>query len=306
MAQTGCRFDGCDKPARRAGYCNGHYAQITRGKPLKPLEKRSKRNSVCSFEGCGHPENRWGLCAAHVAQKRRGTELRPVRRKASIPDVCTVDGCEFPHRSLGYCSAHYAQHLRGEGIRDFIPQGLSLADRLDLYTNKKGPDDCWEWTGTITQGYGVLNMGGRGGTTVRAHRAAWVRAYGPIPEGKWLDHLCGNRKCLNVAHLRLATPAENAFNRTVPSRNNTSGYRGVFRTRGGRWYARVTVRGKTHHLGVFDSPQEADAVAAKFRDEHMGLWESPNQREIWPTQNPAAVTDAHILHALGTIKEDQP
>ena len=25
-----------------------------------------------------------------------------------------------------------------------------------------------------------------------------------------------------------------------------------------------------------------------------------------PGENPAAVTDAHILHALGTIKEDQP
>ena len=35
--QRTCTFDGCDKPHKSHGYCNGHYRQQLRGKPLVPL-----------------------------------------------------------------------------------------------------------------------------------------------------------------------------------------------------------------------------------------------------------------------------
>jgi len=43
-----------------------------------------------------------------------------------------------------------------------------------------------------------------------AHRAAWTAVYGQIPEGMTIDHLCKNRRCVNVEHLRLLTNYENA------------------------------------------------------------------------------------------------
>ena len=45
---------------------------------------------------------------------------------------------------------------------------------------------------------------------VTAHRAAWVHANGQIPEGMTIDHLCKNRRCVNVEHLRLMSNFENA------------------------------------------------------------------------------------------------
>ena len=66
--------------------------------------------------------------------------------------------------------------------------------------------DCWEWQGYINnQGYGVINVG----KPILAHRMSYTAFVGEIPEGKVLDHICRNRKCVNPAHLRIVTIGEN-------------------------------------------------------------------------------------------------
>lgn len=45
---------------------------------------------------------------------------------------------------------------------------------------------------------------------VTAHRAAWSAVFGQVPEGMTIDHTCKNRRCVNVAHLRLMSNFENA------------------------------------------------------------------------------------------------
>ncbi len=42
------------------------------------------------------------------------------------------------------------------------------------------------------------------------HRVAWEAAYGPIPGDLTIDHLCRNRRCVNVEHLRLLPNVVNA------------------------------------------------------------------------------------------------
>lgn len=37
---------------------------------------------------------------------------------------------------------------------------------------------------------------------VMYHRLVWERAYGTIPEGCEIDHICRNRACCNLAHLQ--------------------------------------------------------------------------------------------------------
>lgn len=48
-------------------------------------------------------------------------------------------------------------------------------------------------------------------------------------------------------------------------KNNTSGFTGVHYDRyDGRWMARKTINGKTHFLGYYESPKEADEAIKNF------------------------------------------
>lgn len=60
----------------------------------------------------------------------------------------------------------------------------------------------YEWAG----GYRRIVRNGR---MVYAHRWSYEQAYGPIPDGLEIGHLCHNPKCWEPTHLRAMTHAEN-------------------------------------------------------------------------------------------------
>lgn len=47
------------------------------------------------------------------------------------------------------------------------------------------------------------------GRNRNVHRVAWEHAHGEIKEGMEVGHLCNNRRCINVDHLKLMTHSEN-------------------------------------------------------------------------------------------------
>lgn len=62
--------------------------------------------------------------------------------------------------------------------------------------------DCILWEGrTNADGYGLI-------TRTLAHRAAWEEAHGTIPDGNVIHHDCGEKRCVNVEHLRCLTHRE--------------------------------------------------------------------------------------------------
>ena len=72
-----------------------------------------------------------------------------------------------------------------------------------------------------------------------------------------IDHRDGNIQNNKIENLRLVTKQQNQFN------NHTAkGY--YFNKKSGKYYAKITLDGKTIHLGAYDTPEEArNAYLAK-------------------------------------------
>ena len=71
-------------------------------------------------------------------------------------------------------------------------------------------ENCWEWIGCTTpSGYGQMSGPDRSRPEV-AHKVSY-RWYGggEVPAGRELDHTCGNKRCVNPAHLEAVTHREN-------------------------------------------------------------------------------------------------
>lgn len=77
---------------------------------------------------------------------------------------------------------------------------------------------CWIYTpvNPVT-GYAQFNTVGENRPTELAHRWSYEHFIAPIPEGLEIDHLCGNRACVNPWHLEPVTHRVNAL-RGVGSR----------------------------------------------------------------------------------------
>jgi hypothetical protein len=95
-----------------------------------------------------------------------------------------------------------------------------LAERFWAKVQRGEREDCWLWIGSIdTRGYGnVAADGGR--PLLRAHRVSYELNVVPIPAGLVVCHRCDVRRCVNPAHLFVATQRDNVLDMLRKGRSN--------------------------------------------------------------------------------------
>lgn len=138
-------------------------------------------------------KSRTRFCSLKCACAKRNTS---VRRDCL---QCRQSFVRSPSRVSDYCS----RSCREEHLR------LPLEDDFWRYVEKGG--ECWLWTGWRGSfGYGQFARRDAGTLSVRlAHRVSYEMAYGTIPAGKNVRHLCDEPACVRPEHLTLGTQRQN-------------------------------------------------------------------------------------------------
>jgi hypothetical protein len=128
---------------------------------------------------------------------------------------CSIPGCDKVGRVIrGWCTMHYARWQdHGDPMG---PTVVSIEDRFWANVERRGPGECWPWTGDADgHGYGRITVGGK---RARASRMLWSLAHGPVPDDLHVLHHCDNPPCVNPAHLFLGDHRDNMADRDAKDR----------------------------------------------------------------------------------------
>lgn len=81
--------------------------------------------------------------------------------------------------------------------------------RIAAKINRRGPDECWPWTGPLSpKGDGRPRVSS-GGKQWLASRLLYTIVHGPLPRGLGICHHCDNPSCMNMRHWFVGTQREN-------------------------------------------------------------------------------------------------
>ena len=119
----------------------------------------------------------------------------------------------------------------------------------------------WKWH-VSTTGYAIRDKT----VTEGSGKIYMHRIVNNTPLSRETDHINGNILDNRRANLREATHIENSQNRQK-HRDNSSGLKGVWQIRGGKWRATICHNYQKKHLGLFNTKDEAyDAYCKASRE----------------------------------------
>lgn len=91
-----------------------------------------------------------------------------------------------------------------------------LIERFWKKVDVQGPDDCWNWKGTLhPHGYGRIANNKH---LLLTHRVSYEIHFGSIPEGLLVCHKCNNPRCVNPNHLYAGSTDDNMKDRLLAGR----------------------------------------------------------------------------------------
>jgi hypothetical protein len=167
-----------------------------------------------------------------------------------------------------------------------IIEHLSIKDIVRIFRqiDVDAATGCWNWNGSLRNGYGRVFVHGH---EQYAHRVMFAWLVCPLPKGNGkhiplIDHIvCDNRRCCNPAHLILTTPQKNIsraalkqthcrHGRPLPDKPN--------RSDGSR---RCNVCKCDYARRVRNSPKNEE-IKAKKREwgKRTGYWHSEEYRQL--------------------------
>jgi hypothetical protein len=151
------------------------------------------------------------------------------------------NGCQRRIWAGGVCAVCYRMtRLYGVAKTGWRDAAEILRRRTEFFwanVDKRGPDECWPWLRKPNDaGYGQLRWIG---TSMQAHRVAYLLEHGELPGGMEIDHTCHDprectlkrecphRLCCNPAHLEAVTRPVNLerSNRNRPGNGTTQARR---------------------------------------------------------------------------------
>ena len=100
-----------------------------------------------------------------------------------------------------------------------------ISARIARYSGEPDANGCINWLASLDRhGYWRFSFRREGRQfQTTAHRVAWLLSRGEIAQPDLvIDHLCRNRKCLNIAHMELVTNKVNCDRGAVPIKNRDS------------------------------------------------------------------------------------
>lgn len=136
---------------------------------------------------------------------------------------CYIESCDRACEKRNMCKAHYMRWKRNgeEFDKSPIVDVLCIMSKFNSKLSEKNNDGCIIWKGWKNKdGYGKFSVDK---LYVLAHRFAYEKFIGSIPEGKNVLHICDIRDCCNVEHLYIGDQFDNMCDASERNRFNRKG-----------------------------------------------------------------------------------